>query len=73
MSLTRQACRKRQSVQATYTVPAPSISAEGSGPSRRLPATVWCLIVAMVVTVIASLYPAWFASRSNPADALRVA
>jgi ABC-type lipoprotein release transport system permease subunit len=25
------------------------------------------------VTVAASLYPAWFASRTNPADALRVA
>ena len=36
--------------------------------------TVWyVLTVAIVVTVIASLYPAWFASRTNPADALRVA
>ncbi|HET9361770.1 MAG TPA: FtsX-like permease family protein [Vicinamibacterales bacterium] len=36
--------------------------------------TAWyVLTVAVVVTVIASLYPAWFASRSNPADALRVA
>ena len=36
--------------------------------------TAWyVLIVAIVVTVIASLYPAWFASRTNPADALRVA
>ena len=29
--------------------------------------------VAIAVTAIASLYPAWFASRTNPADALRVA
>ena len=29
--------------------------------------------VAIVATVLASLYPAWFASRTNPADALRVA
>jgi ABC-type lipoprotein release transport system permease subunit len=33
----------------------------------------YVLTVAIVVTVIASLYPAWFASRTNPADALRVA
>ena len=36
--------------------------------------TAWyVLTVAIVVTTIASLYPAWFASRTNPADALRVA
>jgi ABC-type lipoprotein release transport system permease subunit len=36
--------------------------------------TAWyVLTVAIVVTVTASLYPAWFASRTNPADALRVA
>jgi ABC-type lipoprotein release transport system permease subunit len=36
--------------------------------------TAWyVLTVAVVVTVVASLYPAWFASRTNPADALRVA
>jgi ABC-type lipoprotein release transport system permease subunit len=36
--------------------------------------TAWyVLAVAIVVTVVASLYPAWFASRTNPADALRVA
>jgi ABC-type lipoprotein release transport system permease subunit len=36
--------------------------------------TAWyVLTVAIVVTVVASLYPAWFASRTNPADALRVA
>jgi ABC-type lipoprotein release transport system permease subunit len=36
--------------------------------------TAWyVLTVAIVVTVAASLYPAWFASRTNPADALRVA
>ena len=32
--------------------PAPSISADGSGPSRRLPATVWWRIVAIVVTAL---------------------
>ena len=36
--------------------------------------TTWYVFtVAMVVTVIASLYPGWFAARTNPADALRVA
>ena len=36
--------------------------------------TAWYILtLAIVVTVIASLYPAWFASRTNPADALRVA
>jgi ABC-type lipoprotein release transport system permease subunit len=36
--------------------------------------TAWyVLTVAILVTVTASLYPAWFASRTNPADALRVA
>jgi lipoprotein-releasing system permease protein len=36
--------------------------------------TAWYVLsVAIVVTVTASLYPAWFASRTNPADALRVA
>ena len=36
--------------------------------------TTWyVLMVAILVTVTASLYPAWFASRTNPADALRVA
>ena len=33
----------------------------------------YVLTVAMVVTIVASLYPAWFASRTHPADALRVA
>src|SRR5579859_1450365 len=44
--------RKRQSAQTTYTVPAASISAVGSGPSRKLPATVWCLMVVMVVIAL---------------------
>jgi ABC-type lipoprotein release transport system permease subunit len=36
--------------------------------------TAWYVLgVAIVVTVLASLYPAWFAARTNPADALRVA
>src|SRR6478735_966687 len=52
MSLVLHARWKRQSVHATYTVPAPSISADGSGPSRRLPATVWWRMVAIVVTAL---------------------
>src|SRR4051812_26728047 len=52
MSLALHARWKRQSDHATYTVPAPSISADGSGPSRRLPATVWWRIVAIVVTAV---------------------
>lgn len=36
--------------------------------------TVWYVLgLAVVVTVLASLYPAWFATRTDPADALRVA
>ena len=36
--------------------------------------TAWyVLTIAVLVTVLASLYPAWFAARTNPADALRVA
>src|SRR3954470_14390475 len=57
MSLALQARRKRQSVQATNTEPAPSISADGRGPSRRLPATVWWLIVATVVTALQDVPP----------------
>src|SRR3954470_1194877 len=52
MSFALQDRRKRQSVHATYTVPAPSISAEGNGPSRRLPATPWWRTVAIVVTAL---------------------
>src|SRR3954451_23214737 len=52
MSLVLQLLRKRQSFHATKTVPAPSISAEGSGPSRRLPATAWWRMVAIVVTAL---------------------
>jgi ABC-type lipoprotein release transport system permease subunit len=33
----------------------------------------YVFIVAIGATVLASLYPAWFATRTNPADALRVA
>src|SRR4051794_6093197 len=51
-SLVRHDRRKRQSAQVTYTVPAPSISADGSAPSRRLPATVWWRMVAIVVTAL---------------------
>src|SRR5947208_8129566 len=39
MSLAEQLARKRQSSHATYTLPAPSISAVGSGLVRSPPAT----------------------------------
>src|SRR3954463_11605058 len=52
MSFVLHDLRKRQSVHATYTVPPPSISADGSGPSRRLPATAWWRMVAIVVTAL---------------------
>src|SRR5436309_1838829 len=39
MSLEEQLARKRQSSHATYTLPAPSISAVGSGLVRSPPAT----------------------------------
>src|SRR3954452_17556705 len=57
MSLVLQARRNRQSAQASCTVPAPSIAADGSGPSRRLPATVWCEIVAIVVVELQETPP----------------
>src|SRR3954468_9910322 len=57
MSFALQARRKRQSAHATYTVPLPSISADGSGPSRRLPATLWWRIVAIVVTALQLVPP----------------
>src|SRR4051794_19887311 len=44
----RAPLRKRESCQATYTVPALSTSAEGSGPLRSPPGTVWALTDAMV-------------------------
>src|SRR5690242_2874185 len=52
MSLALHLRMKRQSDQTTYTVPAPSISAEGSGPERRLPASECARMVAMVVTAL---------------------
>src|SRR5258705_527745 len=52
MSFALHALRKRQSVHATKTVPPPSISAEGSGPSRRPPATLRWRTVAIVVTAL---------------------
>src|SRR4051794_12151538 len=52
MSLVRQERRKRQPATAPWPVPRPSISADGNGPSRRLPATVWWRIVATVVTAL---------------------
>src|SRR4051794_11815227 len=52
MSFVRQDWRKRQSAHATYAVPPPSISADGSGPSRRLPAPLWGRIVAIVVPAL---------------------
>src|SRR4051794_25434517 len=52
MSFVLQLRLNLQSAQATYTLPAPSISADGSAPSRRLPATEWCEIEATVVTAL---------------------
>src|SRR3954470_7287488 len=57
MSFVLHDLRKRQSVHATNTVPPASISADGSGPSRRLPATVWWRIVATVVTALQDTPP----------------
>src|SRR5256885_6470638 len=42
MSLAGQPERNRQSDHARYTVPAESISADGSAPERSPPASVWC-------------------------------
>src|SRR3954454_660893 len=44
MSLAAHLASNRQSSQATYTLPAPSISALGSGLVRRSPALGWKLI-----------------------------
>lgn len=49
MSFDEQPRRNRQSCHATKTLPAASISAEGSGPVRSEPATVWCEIAVTVV------------------------
>src|SRR5258705_11777994 len=56
MSLDVQPVRKRQSCQTTYTFPEPSISAEGSGPVRRPPAT-GCLLTALIVTAEVQVDP----------------
>src|SRR5881397_3774840 len=56
ISLVAQPLLKPQSCQTRYTLPAPSISAEGSGPLRRLPATV-CLKIESTVTVLLQLVP----------------
>ena len=56
MSLDEQPLRKRQSCQTTNTLPAPSISADGSGPVRRPPATV-CLLTALMVTGVLQVEP----------------
>src|SRR5207302_7069852 len=52
MSLDLPERRKRLSSHPTNTRPAPSISAVGSGPERRLPATVCVRISAIVVTSV---------------------
>src|SRR5881409_2029265 len=57
MSLAVQPERKRQSCQTTYTLPAPSISADGSGPLRRLPATVWSVTLATSTAALQDLPP----------------
>src|SRR5215211_492670 len=55
-SLAAQPERNRQSCHTTYTVPAASISAEGSGLVRSPPATVWDWMVA-TSTVARQLAP----------------
>src|SRR3954470_2281275 len=47
MSFSLQPVRKRQSDQITYTLPAPSIAAEGRLGLRRPPATKWLLMLAI--------------------------
>src|SRR3954452_14640225 len=56
MSLRAQPERNRQSPHATYTVPAESISADGSDSSRMPPATSWWLM-ADTSTVLRQLAP----------------
>src|SRR5215471_5144866 len=64
MSLGPLCFRNRLSAQTTNTLPAPSISAVGSGPERRLPATVWLRISAIVVTSVHDAPP--FVERKAP-------
>ena len=52
MSLAGQPGSKVQSSQATKTLPAPSISAVGSGDVRRSPATEWKLMGAIVTALV---------------------
>src|SRR2546423_12429829 len=52
MSLALHPRRNRQSLQTTYTLPVPSISADGSGPLRRLPASVWSRTRATVTLLL---------------------
>src|SRR5919202_849087 len=66
MSFCEHPDRNRQSCHATKILPAPSISAVGSGPVRRLPATVWLEIDALVDVLSHTVQ---FLSRSSPAPA----
>src|SRR6266700_3324155 len=52
MSLAGQPGSKLQSSQATWTLPAPSISADGRGDVRRSPETGWKLMVAIVTALV---------------------
>src|SRR5712691_772792 len=52
MSLAGHPGSNVQSSQATNTLPAPSISAEGRGDVRRSPATRWKLMVAIVTALV---------------------
>src|SRR4051794_6889104 len=56
MSFAAQLVRKRQSCHTRNTLPAASISADGSGPVRRPPATV-CLFTALTVTAEPQVEP----------------
>src|SRR5690349_4489405 len=59
MSFDAQCARKRQSSQATYVVPAASISALGSGLVRRPPATLWKRTLATSTPFVQEAPPSW--------------
>src|SRR5690242_7065133 len=56
MSFDEQPDRKRQSCHTTYTLPCGSISADGIGSVRRLPATPWSVTLA-TFTLLPQLLP----------------
>src|SRR5580704_1223643 len=56
MSFDAQFMRKRQSCHTTYTRPEASTAAEGSDDVRRLPATMWSVMVE-IITVLLHVAP----------------